>query len=283
VSLAVAGVIASAILTVLEMFVIRAFCSWCLIQAVSSAALLVAAILAVRAPGEQVGGHSSRTRQQAARAREGERASLLRTGRVGGGVASLVVAVLLALGGVSGSVAESPDPSGIAAAGSPRLGSGAVEVVEFADFQCPGCAALAPIITNLASANEMTLVARYFPLDANHANADRSARAAVAADAQGSFWQMSSALYARQDAWKDLSGPDADAYFATLAGELGLDLADWQASYALAETAAVVDKDRQAAIGMGLSSTPTLFIGGTLYTGSLSADGIRAAIAAASP
>jgi protein-disulfide isomerase len=44
-----------------------------------------------------------------------------------------------------------------------------------------------------------------------------------------------------------------------------------------------VDKDRQAAIGMGLSSTPTLFIGGTLYTGSLSADGIRAAIAAASP
>jgi protein-disulfide isomerase len=156
-------------------------------------------------------------------------------------------------------------------------------VVEFADFQCPGCAALAPIITNLASANEITLVARYFPLDANHANADRSARAAVAADAQGFFWQMSSALYARQDAWKDLSGPDADAYFATLAGEVGLDLADWQASYASTETAAVVDKDRQAAIGMGLSSTPTLFVGGTLYTGSLSAEGIRAAVRAVSP
>jgi len=283
VGLAAAGVIASAILTAFETFVIRAFCSWCLIQAVSGVALLVAAILAMRAAGEQVAGHSSRTRQQAARARDSERAMLLRIGRVGGGVASVAVAGLLALGAVGGSPAGSPDPSGIAAAGSPRLGSGAVEVVEFADFQCPGCAALAPIITDLASANEMTLVARYFPLDANHANADRSARAAAAADAQGFFWQMSAALYARQDAWKDLSGPDADAYFATLAGEVRLDLADWQASYASTETAAVVDKDRQAAIGMGLSSTPTLFIGGTLYTGTLSAEGIRASVRTVSP
>jgi protein-disulfide isomerase len=69
-----------------------------------------------------------------------------------------------------------------------------------------------------------------------------------------------------------------------LAGELGLDVAEWQAAYASPETAAVVDADRQAAIQMGLSSTPTLFIGGIHYTGPLSADGIQAAIAAvASP
>jgi protein-disulfide isomerase len=94
---------------------------------------------------------------------------------------------------------------------------------------------------------------------------------------------MSAALYARQAAWKDLPGADADAFFATLAGELGLDTAAWQAAYASAETAAVVDADRQAAEGMGLNSTPTLFIGGTQYTGPLSTEGIRAAIAAARP
>jgi protein-disulfide isomerase len=154
-------------------------------------------------------------------------------------------------------------------------------VVEFADFQCPGCAALAPIIAGLAASDEMTLVSRYFPLDSIHPNADRSARAAAAADQQGSFWPMSAALYARQDAWKDLSGADADAFFLAMAVELGLDTARWQGSYESPEAAAAVDVDRQAASAMGLNSTPTLFIGGTQYTGPLSAEGIRAAIAAA--
>jgi protein-disulfide isomerase len=152
-------------------------------------------------------------------------------------------------------------------------------VVEFADFQCPGCAAVAPVIAGLASSNEMTLVSRYFPL-AQHANADRSARAAAAAHQQGLFWEMSEALYARQDAWKDLSGTDADAYFLTVAGVVGLDTAQWQASYESAEVAAIVNSDLQAAITMGINSTPTLFIGGTHYAGPLTADAIRAAIAA---
>jgi protein-disulfide isomerase len=94
---------------------------------------------------------------------------------------------------------------------------------------------------------------------------------------------MSDALYARQGSWQSLSGTDADAFFMMLAGELGLDTAEWRAAYTSAEIAAVVDVDRQAANALGLNSTPTLFIGGTHYTGPLSADGIRAAIAAATP
>jgi protein-disulfide isomerase len=280
--LAVAGAIASAVLTGLEAFVIRAFCSWCLVQAAASIALLAAGAMVARTREEPVVAHSSRTRQQAARTREREQAELLRIGRAGGGVATLAVAAMLALGAVGGTPIASPGPSEIAGGGSPQLGTGAVEVVEFADFQCPGCAVLAPIIADLANANEMTLTYRYFPLDSIHANADRSARAAAAADQQDSFWEMSAALYARQNAWKDLSGADADAFFTTLAGELGLDTAAWQAAYQSAATAAIVDADRQAAVGMGLNSTPTLFIGGTQYTGSLSTEGIRAAIAAAS-
>lgn len=281
--LAAAGAIASLILTGLEAFVIRAFCSWCLVQAAASIALLVAALMGLRAREDPPAAHSSRTRQQATRARDQERASLLRIAWAGGGVATLTVAALLALGASTGTPTASPGPSGFAGADSPRLGSGAVEVVEFADFQCPGCASLAPILAQLASANEMTLVSRYFPLDSIHANADRSARAAAAAHEQGSFWEMSDALYARQGSWKDLSATDADAFFMTLAGELGLDTDEWRAAYAAAEIAAVVDADRQAANALGLNSTPTLFIGGTHYTGSLSAEGIRAAIAAATP
>jgi protein-disulfide isomerase len=280
-SLAVIGATASMVLTAIEAFVIGAFCSWCLVQAAASLALLLAALMLVRVPVEPVRSHSSRTRQQAARARESERESLLRLGRASGGVAILAVAALLSLGAANGAPVGSPSPSGFAPAGSPRLGSGALEVVEFADFQCPGCAFLAPIIADLAESDEITLVYRYFPLDSIHPNADRSARAAAAADQQGSFWAMAAALYARQDAWKDLSGSDADALFLARAGEVGLDTAQWQAAYESTETAAIVDVDRQAAIAIGLNSTPTIFIGGTRYTGPLSADGIRAAIAAA--
>jgi protein-disulfide isomerase len=94
---------------------------------------------------------------------------------------------------------------------------------------------------------------------------------------------MSEALYVRQDAWKDLPGADADAFFVALAGELGLDTAEWRAAYASPETAALVDADRQASEALGLNSTPTLYIGGAHYTGPFSAEGIRAAIAAATP
>lgn len=280
-TLAIIGATASMVLTAIEAFVIEAFCSWCLVQAAASLALLLAAVMLMRESAEPVRGNSSRTRHQAARVREGERASLLRILRAGGGAAILAVAALLVLGAANGAPITSPSPSGLAPAGSPRLGSGAVEVVEFADFQCPGCAALAPIIADLAASDEMTLVSRYFPLDSIHANADRSARAAAAADEQGSFWAMSAALYARQDAWKDLPTADADAFFLAMAGDVGLDTAKWQASYKSPQTAAAVDVDRQAATAMGLNSTPTLFIGGTQYTGPLNAEGIRAAIAAA--
>jgi protein-disulfide isomerase len=279
--LAGAGAIASLVLTGLEAFVIRAFCSWCLVQATASIVLLAAALMGLRIRDDPPAAHSSRTRQQAARARDQERASLLRIGWAGGGVATLAVAALLALGASSGTPTVSPGPSGLAGADSPRLGSGAVAVVEFADFQCPGCASLAPILAQLASANEMTLVSRYFPLDSIHANADRSARAAAAAQEQGSFWEMSDALYARQGSWQDLSGTDADAFFMTLAGELGLDTAEWRAAYASPEIAAFVDVDRQAANALGLNSTPTLFIGGSHYSGPLTTEAIRAAIAAA--
>lgn len=280
IGLAVVGVAASLVLTALEAFVIKAFCSWCLVQAAASVALLAASIGLVRTAPEVVTAHSGRGRQQAARALQDERTSLRRTARVGGGLAALAVVSLLAVGATTGAPTPSGDHSGLAPAGSPRLGSGAVEVVEFADFQCPGCALLAPIVAGIAASDEMTLIYRYFPLDSLHANADASARAAVAADRQDSFWQMSAALYARQAAWEDLSATNADTYFAGLAGELGLDVARWQADYQSSETAAVVNADRQAALAMGLSGTPTLFIDGTQYTASLDAASIRAAIAA---
>ena len=282
--LAVAGAIASLVLTALEAFVIEAFCTWCLVQAGASLVLLVAAVgLPRHDPGDPDERRSRRARQQASQAVEGERRSLLMTARLGGGGAVLAVGALLAMGATGGTPGPSPEGSSLAPAGNPHLGAGPVEVVEFADFQCPGCAVVAPILADLAESNAMTLVFRYFPLDSIHANADASARATEAAHRQGRFWEMSAAIYARQGAWKDLSSTDADAFFRSVAADVGLDVEAWQAAYESDEVAAAVDVDRQAAEGMGLTGTPTLFIDGRLYSGSLSEDAIRAAVAASAP
>jgi len=284
VALSAAGAIASMTLTALEAFVIRAFCTWCLVQAGASLFVLAAAVALTRTdPGEAVESRSKRARQHASQAAEGERRSLRRTALFSGSGGALAVALLLAMGASGGAPSPSSDGSSLAPAGNPHLGTGAAVVVEFADYECPGCAAVAPILADIASSNGMTLVYRYFPLDSIHANADASARAAAAAAHLGRFWQMSAALYARQNEWKDLSATDADAFFGTLASGIGLDVAAWQEAYASSDIAAVVDTDRQAAVALGLNGTPTIFINGLLYSGALTSDSIRAALAAAAP
>jgi protein-disulfide isomerase len=277
---AAAGAVASLALTAIEAFVILAFCTWCLVQAAAAFVLFGASLLLSGERPAEAERRSSRARHQAERALADDRARLQRTGLLGGGATALGVAALLVLGAI-GRVPAGTDGQSLAPAGAPRLGSGLVEVVEFADFQCPGCAVLAPILQQMAEADEMTLVARYFPLDSIHPNADASARAAAASQLQDAYWQMSEALYASQAAWKDLDAAGADAYFTSLAEQLDLDLETWRADYESTLVEDTIDADRQAARDLSLNSTPTVFIGGKLYQGGLSLDALRAAIAAA--
>ena len=92
---------------------------------------------------------------------------------------------------------------------------------------------------------------------------------------------MSERIYATQAAWQSLNPADADAFFAAHAAALGLDTARWGADYVSAEVAATIAADVSAGMTLGLSGTPTFFIDGAPYTGPLSRDGIRAAIARA--
>lgn len=280
---AVAGVAVSAVLTGLEAFVVEAFCTWCLASAVTSVVLLVAAAGLALTPEPPVeSGGSSRVRQQRARTVEAERRGLRRLATIGTSLTTLLFASLLVVGAVSGGTGgDTTGGDELAPASSPHLGTGAVTVVEFADFQCPGCAVVGPILSQMAAGNEMTLVYRYFPLEGIHANALASARAAEAAKLQGGFWSMSDLLYARQAAWENLSAADADAYFASLAGEIGLDVGQWTSDYGSSAVRNAVARDAAAARDLNLPGTPTIYIGGELYEGERSVTAFRAAIAAA--
>jgi len=146
--------------------------------------------------------------------------------------------------------------------GSPSKGpDGApVLIVEFADFECPACRAAVPVIDAVTKEypDQVKLVFKHFPL-AIHENAESAARAAVAADQQGKFWQMHKGLFSTDP---PLTKPTLER-IAT--GVDGLDVEKWKTAFESEKVADVVARDRKLGDEVKLMGTPTLFINGRRF------------------
>ena len=77
----------------------------------------------------------------------------------------------------------------------------ALTVVEYGDFECPGCKQAAPAVKLLLEhfAGRVRFVYRHFPLEEVHPHALHAALAAEAAGAQKKFWQMYDLLFEHQN------------------------------------------------------------------------------------
>jgi protein-disulfide isomerase len=160
-----------------------------------------------------------------------------------------------------------------------------VVVTEYADFQCPGCGYYA---RSLASAfdrayvetGKVQFVYRDYPL-AQHPNAIPAAEAARCAGDQGSFWQMSTALFANQRQWSSLANPTAQ--FGAYAQELKLDSGRFAECLASGVHQAAVVASRSAAESLGLTGTPSFAVNGVVVdtTGAQSVDDIIIRVQAA--
>jgi protein-disulfide isomerase len=279
---AVAGLGVMSILTLIEVFVIGALCSWCLLSTVASVVLAAGALAAWRrgnaaVPDEQA--RSSRTRRRTASESERSRHDLRRFTAVAGTILGVALVSLLALPAMTSGTPV--DRANVGSTDRPRLGEGPVELVVYSDFQCPACAVAAPLLSALAEEGSVTLVYRYFPLVSIHSNATAAAEAAQAAAQQGRFWEFHDALFARQSAWADLAGSEAAIAFEAIAAEIGLDVARWSADGASSAVADAVASDRRTAEDLGLSGTPTIFVDGVRYTGPLDREGLRQAVESA--
>lgn len=137
-----------------------------------------------------------------------------------------------------------------------------VTLVEFKDFQCPGCAGYAPLVSQLEQEfnGDVRVVFRHFPLTSIHANAIASAKAAEAAGRQEKFWEMHDLLFARQTEWSNVRDPFS--LFQQYAEELGLDVARFDGDFNSNDVEDVVRQDLRAAQSLGLTGTPTFFING---------------------
>jgi protein-disulfide isomerase len=146
-----------------------------------------------------------------------------------------------------------------------------VTVIEYGDFECPYCAAAAPVLRQLVeeSDGQVRLVFRHFPLAGTHPHALTAALAAEAAGAQGAFWQMHDLLFARQDRLSDVA---LQAY----AQELGLD-ADRVVGEAAQEFAGKVAADFEQGLEDEVAGTPTVIVDGELFSGRVELAALRRA------
>jgi protein-disulfide isomerase len=135
-----------------------------------------------------------------------------------------------------------------------------VTVVMFGDFQCPHCKRVLPTLDQLlAGDREVRLVFRHNPLPM-HPEAEIAAKAALAANAQGKFWEMHDKLFENQHALTESS-------FRTWAGELGLDLVRFDRDYGDAVTLERVRADTAIAQKFGATGTPAFFVNGRYLGG----------------
>lgn len=99
-----------------------------------------------------------------------------------------------------------------------------VILVEYGDFQCPGCGKAFPILKELSHEYEdkIAFVFRNFPLTNIHPNAKAAAAAAEAAGLQGKYWEMHDKLYEAQNSWSNLGISERTETFINYAKVVGV-------------------------------------------------------------
>jgi protein-disulfide isomerase len=193
-------------------------------------------------------------------------------------IVALVVILVIALGILGGYVyltstvkAPTTAPKTFTAAqmvasDSPMTGAAGAKVtlVEWGDFECPFCGEEAPIIEQLVSKYgsnpDFSFVFRSFPLP-QHTNARAADEAMLAANAQGNFYGMYQQLYANQNDWVNL--PNPRSAFDTYAQAIGIDVTKFDAALDNHTFTAEVQSEYDAATGLGLDHTPSIFVNGT--------------------
>ena len=140
-----------------------------------------------------------------------------------------------------------------------------VVLVEYGDFQCPGCGSEHPLIKNLTQlyTDQLTFVFRNFPLTSAHPNAKAAAASVEAAGLQGKYWEMHNIVYEAQGDWNTLSGSDRDAKFLSYAKRLGLDESKFTTDSASSDVLNKIAFDQAIGGKVGVDATPTFILNGT--------------------
>jgi protein-disulfide isomerase len=133
----------------------------------------------------------------------------------------------------------------------------------YSDFECPFCKKFGsevwPVLREkYVQSGQLLVVFRQLPIEQLHPKAVRAAAGAVCAGLQGKFWEMHDLLFGKRFEDGDL---------AKHSTTLGLEPVRFDRCLTK-EGPAIVERDREEARELGITGTPTTFIG------ALDADGM---------
>ncbi len=151
-------------------------------------------------------------------------------------------------------------------AGNPK---GDVTVVEFFDYRCPYCKAVAPDLAKAVAADgKVRLIYKEFPiLGPESLTAAKAALAAVRQDKYLAFHDKLLAFKGNLD----------DSAIYAMAGDLGLDVVRLQADMEKPEIKDIIDRSYKLAEKLKIQGTPAFVISNDLIPGAASVDELMAA------
>jgi protein-disulfide isomerase len=164
---------------------------------------------------------------------------------------------------LAGAVAAMGESERIPVQDSPTHGpsNALATLVVFSDFECSYCQRLTNTLAVIRErfASDVRVVFKHMPLS-RHPHARLAAEAAIAAHAQGKFWEFHDLLFAHQDA---LEPADLERY----AAQAGMDVARMRTELAQGTHRPRLERDIALGRTLGVSATPSSFVNGTIVQG----------------
>ena len=157
-----------------------------------------------------------------------------------------------------------------------------VKILEFADFECPGCGNFANVTEpdirkRLIETGLANMTFYDFPLP-QHKNSEAASNAAACAADQGKFWEMHDAIFAAQDQWNTEATDNPKPFFQAYAERLGLNVGAWETCYNTRKHQGRILANAAEGQQRKVNSTPTFIIGDKMYTQGMTYDAMKAIV-----
>lgn len=157
--------------------------------------------------------------------------------------------------------------------------SAPVEIIEFADFECPACGQFATVTepdvrTRIVNAGLARFRFMHFPLSM-HPNTWPAHNASWCAGEQNRFWEMHDAIFQNQDRWSGTSTNRPERVLNELARGAGVNMDQFEGCMSSRKYYPQIQANVDEGNRLGVGSTPTFIIGGRMIANRLPYDELK--------
>jgi protein-disulfide isomerase len=149
---------------------------------------------------------------------------------------------------------------------SPVLGpaKAPVTLVEVLDPACEACKAFAPVVKQILFLypEDVRVVVRFADF---HQGSEEAIRLLVAAQQQGKFEEVLSALFERQEEWSSHAAPDTERVWQ-IARDVGVNVARARKDAQAPRVDSILKQEVEDRMAIKVERTPTFFVNGKLLT-----------------